>query len=247
MHMPMHSIVGERVNQDRPGSALDELKICVTVSDAATSPAWCSCCPRRKGATDLECVTILSCSIKMLIVFLTKLGMLKQTHIHVRILAPTTATTQHFVSAHDGDYYSIHVVAYCTRLWKLLADIDALLDDSCISYKLFLYSTQCSLPLTKPPVTILPVSPMSAIYILASSCGTRMWRPVHFAFLTVRRKRSIDNIAILICSCSSTACDCNAKCQRSHLQQHITDTKHTTNVNVFSVHVHVRDCITKHI
>ena len=42
---------------------------------------------------------------KMLIVFLTKLGMLNQTHIHIRILAPTTATTQHFVSAHDGDYY----------------------------------------------------------------------------------------------------------------------------------------------
>ena len=47
-----------------------------------------------------------------------------------------------------------------------------------------------------------------------------------------------DNIAILICSCSSAASDCNSKCQQS--EQYINDTNSTTIVSVFNVH----DCIT---
>ena len=134
--MPMHSTVGERIDQDQYWTSWK------FASQSAMQ------LHRQHGAV------------------------VAQTHIHVRILAPTTATTQHFVSAHDGDYYNSHVVVYCTRLWKLFTAIDALLDDSCTSFKLFWYSTQCSLPLTKLPITIVLISTMTTIHF-----SQQLWHP----------------------------------------------------------------------
>ena len=65
---------------------------------------------REKGATDLECVIILPCSFKMLIVFLTQTRNVKNPSSHYCHKTAFLCLLMMVITMNN------HIVAYCTQL-----------------------------------------------------------------------------------------------------------------------------------